>query len=83
MPPKKTTAFNFEQALSELGQLVEKMEQGNLSLEESLADFERGIALTQQCQSALQSAEQKVKLLVEKNGHAILMDYHPTTDPNE
>ncbi len=44
------------------------MEQGDLSLEDSLAQFERGIALTQRCQKALQEAEQKVELLLEKSG---------------
>lgn len=61
------TGFNFEQSLKELEQLVEKMEQGDLSLEESLAHFERGIALTRACQQALQQAEQKVQILLTEN----------------
>jgi exodeoxyribonuclease VII small subunit len=44
------------------------METGDLSLEESLKTFEDGIKLTRECQQALKSAEQKVKLLIEKNG---------------
>jgi len=63
---KKTP--NFEKALSELETLVDEMEQGNLSLEESLKRFEKGIALSTECQQALQSAELKIKELVEKNG---------------
>ncbi len=58
------TSFDFEKALRELEQLVEKMEEGDLSLEESLKQFERGIALTRACQQALQSAEQKVQILL-------------------
>lgn len=58
------TSFDFEKALNELEQLVEKMEEGDLSLEESLKQFERGIALTRACQQALQSAEQKVQILL-------------------
>lgn len=58
------TGFDFEKALNELEQLVEKMEEGDLSLEESLKQFERGIALTRACQQALQSAEQKVQILL-------------------
>lgn len=75
MPNPKKEQFNFETALAELNQLVEKMEQGGLSLEQSLQDFERGIALTRQCQDALKTAEQKVKILLEKNGKEILEPY--------
>ncbi len=63
MSAKKPT-IDFEKALSELTALVEKMEKSNISLEDSLKAFEQGVKLTRQCQSALQEAEQKVKLLV-------------------
>jgi exodeoxyribonuclease VII small subunit len=56
---------SFEAALAELETLVEKMETGDLSLEDSLSAFERGVKLTRHCQSALQSAELKVKVLTE------------------
>ena len=65
---------NFEKALSELETLVEDMEQGNLSLEESLKRFEKGIALSSECQQALQNAELKIKQLVEKNGKLLEQD---------
>tara|TARA_B100000674_G_C37147958_1_gene605197 strand:- start:175 stop:423 length:249 start_codon:yes stop_codon:yes gene_type:complete len=55
--------LSFEDALSELENLVEKMEAGELSLEESLKSFEKGIALTRSCQKALSEAEQKVEIL--------------------
>ena len=55
--------ISFEPALSELEALIERMESGELSLEESLASFEQGIALTRRCQQALEQAEQKVKIL--------------------
>jgi exodeoxyribonuclease VII small subunit len=58
---------SFEEALAELEQLVERMEQGNLPLEESLKLFERGIELTRTCQKSLQDAEQKVRILLEEN----------------
>ncbi|MDF9391446.1 MULTISPECIES: exodeoxyribonuclease VII small subunit [Methylococcus] len=58
---------SFEEALAELEQLVERMEQGNLPLEESLKLFERGIELTRTCQKSLQDAEQKVQILLEEN----------------
>ena len=58
----------FEKSLAELEQIVERMEQGELSLDESLKQFERGIALTRSCQTALQQAEQKVEILLHKTG---------------
>lgn len=61
---KKAKSFNFEEALGNLEALVEAMEQGDLSLEESLKAFEQGIRLTRECQQALEQAEQKVELLV-------------------
>lgn len=74
---KKQNNINFEQSLQELETLVEKMEAGNLSLEESLKYFERGVALTRNCQKALAEAEQKVRILLEKNGKAQLQDFEP------
>ncbi len=60
---KNLSAPSFESALSELEELVERMESGELSLEESLKSFEQGIALTRSCQQALSEAEQKVEIL--------------------
>lgn len=65
MPKKETPAPSFEQALSELETLVDTLEQGDLSLEESLKSFERGVALTRTCQQALKEAEQKIQILSE------------------
>lgn len=59
---------NFETALEELEALVERMEEGESSLEDSLKDFERGIELTRSCQTALAEAEQKVEILLKKDG---------------
>jgi exodeoxyribonuclease VII small subunit len=73
MPAKKTV--NFEKALSELEKLVDEMEQGNLSLEDSLKRFEKGIALTTECQKALQNAELKVKELLENSGKLLEKDF--------
>ena len=69
---KEETVFHFETALAELESLVEQMEKGELSLEESLQHFERGVALTRACQQALKQAEQKVQILLEKEGAANL-----------
>lgn len=64
----KKKAATFESALEELEQLVERLESGDLPLDEALADFERGVKLTRECQQKLASAEQKVKVLMEQNG---------------
>ena len=63
---------DFETALAELEALVEKMEQGDLSLDESLQQFERGVQLTRSCQQALRDAEQKVRVLLDKDGQETL-----------
>lgn len=70
MSKKKTDTPSFEQSLSELEALVERMESGELSLEDSLSAFERGIALTRSCQQALQAAEQKVEILTARTPDA-------------
>ena len=57
--------LKFEDAMHELENLVANMERGDLSLDESLKAFERGVALTRRCQSALQAAELKVQALTE------------------
>jgi exodeoxyribonuclease VII small subunit len=75
--PAKKKDFDFEKALAELETLVEKMEQGDLSLESSLQMFERGIALTKSCQKALSEAEQRVRTLVQENGKQELADFEP------
>jgi exodeoxyribonuclease VII small subunit len=74
MPKKKTTTL-FEDSLAELEQLVNRLEQGDISLEESLKSFERGVQLTRTCQTALQDAEQKVQILLEKNGNLSLESF--------
>ena len=68
--PKKDTpdaspVARFEHSLDELEQLVEKMEQGEMSLEESLAAYERGVGLYRRCQAALEQAELRVRLLTD------------------
>jgi len=71
---------DFEQALGELETLVERMEQGELSLEASLAEFERGIALARQCQQSLQAAEQKVRMLTGE-GEEVPLDAEQDSTP--
>lgn len=64
----------FEEAMKELEALVQKMERGDLRLEDSLQAFERGIALAQQCKGALDTAELRVRDLMAKNGLAAAED---------
>ena len=64
---KKEQKFDFEKALAELEKLVETMEAGEMSLEDSLKQFERGVALTRSCQKALAVAEQKVQILLQNS----------------
>ena len=59
----KSALANFEDSLSQLEQLVKEMEDGNLSLDESLKHYEKGVQLTAICQKALSEAEQKVEIL--------------------
>lgn len=73
--PKKSLIKDFKTGIEELSTLVETMEKGDLTLEQSLLHFERGITLTKECQNILQSAEQKVKILTEKNAQAPLTDF--------
>jgi exodeoxyribonuclease VII small subunit len=58
------TPVDFERSLAELEALVEHLEQGDLPLDDALKSFERGVALTRQCQGALKAAQQKVEILL-------------------
>lgn len=75
--------FSFEKALAELEGLVEKMEQGDLTLEESLKQLERGIALTRACRSALADAEQKVQQLLTSGDRQELETFLPPGSQDE
>ena len=72
--------IDFEKALAELEQLVETMEKGELTLEESLVQFERGVTLTRACQKALSEAEQKVRILTRDNESAELAEFAADSD---
>ena len=69
MAKKTPEKPDFENALKEVETLVETMEKGDLSLEDSLSHFERGVQLSRTCQQALKDAEQKVEILMQKSGH--------------
>jgi exodeoxyribonuclease VII small subunit len=61
---------DFESSLAELEVLVERLEKGDLALDDALKSFERGVALTRQCQGALKAAQQKVEILLSGNVNA-------------
>ena len=64
---KTSTIKDFEKSLTKLNGLIEKMETGNLPLEEALKNFEVGISLIKSCQKTLNDTEQKVQKLTDNN----------------
>ena len=74
------TPVDFERSLAELEALVARLEQGDLALDDALSSFERGVALTRQCQSALKAAQQKVEILLNSSANA---DPEPFTENAE
>ncbi|HCU89817.1 MAG TPA: exodeoxyribonuclease VII small subunit [Gammaproteobacteria bacterium] len=78
---RKTQKINFETSIAALERLVEKMENGEFTLEESLKQFEHGISLARTCQQALRDAEQRVlQLTKDENGDENLSPFTPTDD---
>jgi exodeoxyribonuclease VII small subunit len=71
----KRNKLDFESALAELESLVSHMEQGDISLEESLRLYERGIKLSHLCQEALCNAEQRIQILQERQGKEQINDF--------
>ena len=63
--PTSDDELTFEEAMAELDELVSRMEDGELSLDDSLKAFERGVMLTRKCQEALSQAELRVKTLTD------------------
>jgi exodeoxyribonuclease VII small subunit len=72
---------DFEDSLEKLEQLVEKMETGKLTLEETLDCFEKGVQLTATCQKTLKDAEQRIMQVAEKNG--LLLETPFANEPTE
>lgn len=66
--PTSDAAPDFEEALGELETLVARLESGDLSLDESLACFKRGVELTRRCQAVLDEAQKTVELLTDADG---------------
>jgi exodeoxyribonuclease VII small subunit len=68
---------DFERALGDLEAAVDRLEHGELSLEDALKQFERGVALAHDCQAALKQAEQKVEILLQKSATAAPEPFEP------
>jgi exodeoxyribonuclease VII small subunit len=64
----ETDELPFEAALAKLEQVVDRLEQGDLELEASLAAFEEGVRLSRRCASQLDAAEQRVEVLTREGG---------------
>jgi len=74
--------IDFENALAELESLVERLERGDVPLDEALRTFERGVALTRHCQACLQAAQQKVEILLKRSGQPELQPFEETGEAN-
>lgn len=81
MARKKIENLSFEESLSELETIVQHLEQGELELEEAMSLFERGLHLSKHNQNKLQSAEQQINILLNKNGNEQLTPF--STNNNE
>jgi exodeoxyribonuclease VII small subunit len=74
--------IDFENALAELESLVERLERGDVPLDEALRTFERGVALTRHCQACLQAAQQKVEILLKRSGQPEVRPFEETGEAN-
>ncbi|MFN3709202.1 MAG: exodeoxyribonuclease VII small subunit [Alishewanella aestuarii] len=79
MNKKNADTMPFEQSMQELELIVQQLEQGELSLERALSQFERGIALVKHSQLQLQGAEQKVQILLQQQQQESLAAFSPET----
>jgi len=80
---KKTEDIKFEDALSKLESIVEKLENGDLSLEESLAAFEEGIRLSRICSKRLNEAERKIEILTKGEDGQLQVEDFDSRSPEE
>jgi exodeoxyribonuclease VII small subunit len=78
--PENHSLGGLEKSLEELEALVARLEGGDLPLEQALKEFERGVKLTRQCQTALQEAEQKIEILLRKTEQAEPSEFTPSAD---
>ena len=77
-----TRSLDFEKALAELESLVERLERGDVPLDEALRAFERGVALTRHCQACLRTAQQRVEILLKRSGQPEVQPFEETGEAN-
>lgn len=80
---RKTKSPDFERALTELEQLVERLERGDMPLDDALKTFERGVALTRQCQTSLKAAQARVEILTSRGGETALEPFDSEESEND
>ena len=73
---------DFEKALAELETLVERLERGDVPLDEALRAFERGVALTRHCQACLRTAQQRVEILLKRSGQPEVQPFEEAGEAN-
>ena len=81
MTKTPTQLPTLEKSLTEISQLIDKMEHSELTLDQSLSNFERGITLIKHCQKVLEEAEQKVQILIQTNQQEKLAAYGEGNNP--
>ncbi|KJZ13237.1 MAG: exodeoxyribonuclease VII small subunit [Marinomonas sp.] len=77
---RKTSVRHFEDNLVELDSIVSQLESNQLSLEDALKAFEKGVKLSKDCQTVLTQAEQKVQILLEQQGNESLEPFDPESN---
>ena len=80
-PSSENEELSFEDALERLGSIVDRLEQGDLELEESLTAFERGVALTRRCAGQLEDAERRIEVLVREGEQWLARPFEASEEP--
>lgn len=69
--PKKEESKNFETLMSELEEIVQELEKGDLNLDDSVAKFEEGMKISKECNKIIESSEKRISILLENNGELL------------
>jgi exodeoxyribonuclease VII small subunit len=82
-PKKKDSAFNFEQGMNQLEQIISSMESGELPLDQVLDHYEKGMTLVAQCEEKLKVAEQQVELIVQTRNSTPKKESFSSLEPQD
>ena len=80
---ESTDALSFEQAMEALESVVDRLEDGDLPLEDALVEFERGVTLSRHCNERLDAAERRIEILIDQNGHEEVRSFDLDEDEDE